>query len=464
MKTSLILSMFSFVILLTSCFGVDVAQSIIADDKFEVSAINSDSSELVLEGTDLSDVTSVKIIIDNVEYDLTVSSSSSASIVLSLGSLGSQINFNETYTIKVSSAKTSKSFSLELIDSEAPADDGDPVTIYAGKLTDNNHLGMDYSKENKMILLAGNSGNCINAVSIRSIYNPRVIKSLSSSTSPAVNAGDCRDVKFIDSGKKFVLPIYDKTVEVWSMGEDPSETSDWVELSSYSFTTKQPKKFSQFTESGSSYEFLLSSYGGLIKMSLSKSDWSLSVENTGSEAIDTGSSKLYQDASLIGNDLIVATQAGTGKNVEVYDSSSTALATFILDNASRYMWSSQASDDLNLVALSGNWLALFTYDSSQTGSAKLDLKSETATTAMHRHLRFLNYSSVNYLLASTSSGNVVVYNINDPTSPSLVRDYEITAFDGEAYDLIVDKENDWVFVAGTNGKFAILDLYQLLNP
>jgi hypothetical protein len=342
------------------------------------------------------------------------------------------------------------------------------VIIFAGLLgsTSEEFVGIDVSWNKKLVLLTlGSVDHCVAAVDISDLRAPSIFYRIGNTTTPSVNGKYCRSVKIIDDGTKFILPNFEKHLQLFSMGANPLDTSDWTSEQDMFFPTKQPKRLSQLVDTGSKLNFILSSVGGLLKMEQDKATGVFTLLNSGADAYDNTHSLTYQDAAYIDDQFIVASEAGNGQDIKVFDNSSALIKTIILTNPTSYMWSSATSEDQSRIAVGGKYLALLSYDSEESADVdKIQLKSELSLDSSMRHMEFTIYNGVNYLVGSFSDGSIRIYNVNDLTNPILVNNFDIEAFDSEAYDLKVYPEQDLVFVAGRKGKFAILNLYKLINP
>jgi hypothetical protein len=346
--------------------------------------------------------------------------------------------------------------------------DSAPVYIaelYAGKLSEDSFTGLDVDWSSKTALLAVSSGtNCVSAVDISDYKNPKLFHSIGTATAPSTSGRYCRSVKFLEGGTKFIVPTYDKHTEVWTFGGNVRDPAGWSELSDLFTSTEKPKRLSQFFDKGATYEFLMSTQGGLIKASLNKTSNIISILNEGTLANDPSNSLVYQDAAYVNEDLFVATVAGTNKSIQVFSAAdSTLVETITLNNAADYMWSSAVSGDQKIIAIGGKRLALLSYDSTQAvASNKVTLMSEQALSVSMRHMEFFTYRGIKMMAGACSNGSIRFYNVDDLANPILVKDYKISAFDGEAYDLDINGDDEVMAVVGTKGKFAILSINKIL--
>lgn len=337
------------------------------------------------------------------------------------------------------------------------------IEIYAGQLSNDHFLGLDVHWNSKTVLLATESGDrCIHAVDIDDLSNPVLFNTLGMSTTPATNADNCRDVRITEDGTKFIVPGNNKYTEVWTFGGNSKDPNTWSELSQLFTSTKKPKRLSQLFDNGASYDFVLSSQGGLLKATLNKTTDAITINNTGTNAYDTTHSISYQDGVYINDDLIIATEPGYNQPIKVYANNSGIIKTIALDNASNYMWSSAASSDQTKIAIGGGRLALLSYDGLQADADKVQLEYQEALSASMRHMVFFEYQSSSYLAGALSDGSISIYNVDQLDSPQLIVNHKISAFDGEAYDLKVIESDEVIIVAGTKGKFAILNIPGLL--
>lgn len=337
--------------------------------------------------------------------------------------------------------------------------------LYAGKLSEDSFTGLDVDWASKTVLLTVSSGtNCISAVDISDYKNPNLFHSIGTATTPSTSGKYCRSVKFLEGGTKFIVPSYEKHTEVWTFGGDIRDPNGWSELSDLYTSTEKPKRLSQFFDKGATYEFLMSTQGGLIKASLDKTSNVISILNEGTFANDPSESLVYQDAAYVNEDLFVATEAGTNRSIKVFSAADSSLVeTITLNNAADYMWSSAVSADQEMIAIGGKRLALLSYDSTQTvASDKVTLKSEQALSFSMRHMEFFTYRGIKLLAGACSDGSVRFYNVDDLANPILLKEYKISAFDGEAYDLDINEADEVMAVAGTKGKFAILSINKML--
>jgi hypothetical protein len=333
------------------------------------------------------------------------------------------------------------------------------IEIYAGAISTDHFLGLDVHWNSRTVLLTTASGDrCIHAVDISDLKAPFIYNTLGMTTTPSTSSGVCRDVRITEDGTKFVIPTYEKHTEVWTFGGDSKDPSTWSELTDLNTATKKPKRLSQFVDKGATYEFVISTYGGLLKASLDKTSNLILISNSGTDAYDTTHGLVYQDGAYVNDDQIIATEAGTGKNIKVFAANSSLVKTISLNNASEYMWSSAVSADQSMIAVGGGMLALLSYDGLQAEADKIQLESEIDISGSMRHMAFFNYQSSSYLAAAISDGSISVYNVDDISSPILVKNHKVSAFDGEAYDLKIIESDEVIIVAGTNGKFAILSI------
>jgi hypothetical protein len=333
------------------------------------------------------------------------------------------------------------------------------IEYFAGAISTDDFLGLDVHWNSRTVLLTTSNGNnCIHAVDITSLSSPNLYNTLGTNTSPATSGKGCRSVKIIENGTKFVLPTYDKHTEVWTFGGDSKDSLGWNQLSDLYTSTKQPRRISQFVDNGATYDFVISSIGGLLKASLDKDTNIISITNNATNAYDTSHSLTYQDAVYVNDDLIVATEAGYGKDVKIFASNSGFIKNIELDNASDYMWSSAVSADQTKIAVGGGRLALLSYDGLQADADKVQLEFEVDLNTSMRHMQFFDYQSSSYLAGALGDGSISIYNVDDISTPFLVKNHKISAFDGEAYDLNIIESEEIILVAGTKGKFAILSI------
>ncbi len=346
-------------------------------------------------------------------------------------------------------------------------DDTDKIKIFAGLIEDSSRhfLGIEVDPLKSIAYLSvGNGDDCLCVIDYSTESQPTLSHCLGKTTIPSTIQSNCRSAKLVDNNEKILLPMYEKRVEVWSFGTTPKTISNWTRQNAQTFSTKKPKRLSTYYNTGSLYEYVLSTHGGLLKTTYNSTDDSFSIINNGTDAFDNSSSKIYQDGAYLEDGFILATTAGTNKNVEIYNSSSSLIKTITLNNTSNYMWSSHVSEDNKTIAIGGNYLALISYDATEINeSDKFTLRHEQTLSKNMRHMKMFSLNSVDYLMGSFSDGTIRVFNITNIDSPTLIRNYDIEAFDGEAYDLYVDTTKERVLVAGTKGKFAILNLIELIK-
>lgn len=340
------------------------------------------------------------------------------------------------------------------------------VEIYAGQLSSDSdsYLSLDVHWGTRTVLLGVGSGNrCISAVDITDLTAPAIYNSIGTNTVPSTSGSTCRDIKIIENGTKFIVPTYAKHTEVWTFGGDSKDPTGWAELFDLNTTTKMPKRLSHFVDNGATYDFVISTYGGLVRAELDKGTNVISVLNNGTAAYDMTHSIIYQDAAYIGDDLIVATEPGVGKDIKIFAADSSLVETIPLQNASDYMWSSATSADQTMIAIGGQRLALLSYDGTVLRDTdKVTLEYEIGLDSSMRSMVFFDYQSSRYLAGAFGDGSVRIFNVDDISNPTLVKKHQISAFDGEAYDLKIVEAEEIIFVAGTKGKFAILSIPGLM--
>jgi hypothetical protein len=309
------------------------------------------------------------------------------------------------------------------------------------------------------------TGICFDIVDFSDQLAPKVIKRISTTSTPASLGNECLGVKLFDSGTKLaVTSQLPDVLQIWDLGADPKQLQ-LTSLASGTATFNIRRFSSLDTSAANLVSFVVTGQTGFARYTYDR--------NLGTMSTDIGalSGAQFNDSLGIGNYLLAAGY-GTKAPISVFNMDTrTVVSTVDMavsdPDENIGFWSQARSAESGLIFIGGWVSGFFTFDAT---TAQLTPVLRFNNPGVYRDCRFVVMDGQEYLFAVSSSGanNLDIFKVFGNQIPKVepVLAYSIPldlANGGEPYGIQIDAVARKAVIVVNNGSFSVVDL-NILTP